>query len=411
MQTDHRVIFGSATELSTLADDSVELVVTSPPYPMIAMWDESFVRQDAVIGECLAGEDGRGAWERMHMVLDAVWKECARVVRPGGFVCINIGDATRTIGGDFRLFTNHSRITVAMEALGLHSLPPIIWRKPANGPTKFMGSGTLPAGAYVTLEHEYVLVFRAGGKRSFSPEEMVRRRRSACFWEERNEWYSDLWELRGVRQRMDAVGAGTPPSATGDSAAGGGGRSGGGRSGERRSGDARGLSLQRDRSGAFPFELVFRLISMYSSQEDTVLDPFLGTGTTVLAALAAGRSSIGVEIDESLAETIESTISTAPTVSRERQTARFAAHLAFVTERRAAGGTPPAHRNAPHDVPVVMALERDLTLPVVTAIERIDAGHFSAVHEIYVPGPERYVQGTLRQAAGSGFRPNPASGT
>jgi modification methylase len=396
MQTDHRIIFGSAVDLPAIADDSVELVVTSPPYPMIEMWDAGFVAQDPGIGERLAAADGPGGWARMHALLDAVWDECARVLRPGGFLCINIGDATRTIGGDFRLYTNHSRITAAMEARGMHSLPPIIWRKPANGPNKFMGSGTLPAGAYVTLEHEYVLIFRAGGKRTFSPAEMDRRRRSACFWEERNEWYSDLWEVRGVRQRMDAAGAGAAGAGAGATGAGDGG-AGAGTPGEGTTGDggAPGLAVRRDRSGAFPFEVAFRLISMYSSQEDTVLDPFLGTGTTTLAAMAAGRSSIGVEIDETLTEAIEATLTAAPAVSREQQAARFAAHLAFLVERHAAGGTSPAHRNVPHDVPVVMRQERELTLPVVTGIERVSRGHYRADHEVYDPGPERYVQGTL----------------
>jgi DNA modification methylase len=378
MQTDHRVVFASANDLSGVADASVELVVTSPPYPMIAMWDETFVRQDAAIGECLAGGDGPGAWERMHALLDDVWSECARVVRPGGFICINIGDATRTIGGDFRLFTNHSRVTGALEARGMHALPPVIWRKPANGPSKFMGSGMLPAGAYVTLEHEHILIFRRGRKRTFSPAEMVRRRRSACFWEERNEWFSDLWELRGVRQRMaqpyDGIGETTPASSRRDD--------------PPLSPPA--AAAGRERSGAFPFELAFRLISMYSSQEDVVLDPFLGTGTTVLAAMVAGRSSIGFEIDELLEAVIDASIGTARRISIERQAARLSAHIGFLAERKSAGGSPPAHRNSRYDLPVVTGQEAGLTLPVVTEVARIGPGRFRAGHEVYDPGREPY---------------------
>lgn len=210
-----------------LGDESVELVVTSPPYPMIEMWDGMFIEQDSEVGELLeaagkaaepaAGEDGSTGtdkaavcYRRMHEILDRVWTECARVLVPGGFACINIGDATRKLGSDFRLFTNHSRVTAAMEHLGFQSLPPLLWRKPTNAPNKFMGSGMLPAGAYVTLEHEYVLIFRKGGRRRFSASDAARRRRSAFFWEERNSWFSDIWDFRGIRQAVPGSAAPVP---------------------------------------------------------------------------------------------------------------------------------------------------------------------------------------------------------
>ncbi|HKK49024.1 MAG TPA: site-specific DNA-methyltransferase, partial [Alkalispirochaeta sp.] len=253
MVTTHRVIFESATSLPDLPDHSVDLVVTSPPYPMVAMWDEIFALQEPGIQSSLEANDGVGAFSSMHAVLDEVWRESARVLRPGGFVCINIGDATRTVGGDFRLYANHARITRAMERVGMHALPAIVWRKQTNAPTKFMGSGMLPSGAYVTLEHEYILVFRNGGKRSFASGERDHRRRSAFFWEERNQWFSDLWDLKGVRQRLQT-------------------------------------DASRVRSGAFPFELAFRLINMYSLHGDTVMDPFVGTGTTMVAAVSSARN-------------------------------------------------------------------------------------------------------------------------
>ena len=108
-----------------------------------------------------------------------------------------------------------------------------------------MGSGMLPAGAYVTLEHEHILVLRKGNKRNFkTPEEKLRRQKSAFFWEERNLWFSDLWEdLKGTKQNNIDKNI-------------------------------------RERSGAYPFELAYRLINMLSLREDKVLDPFLGTGTT-----------------------------------------------------------------------------------------------------------------------------------
>jgi DNA modification methylase len=333
--THHDVFFRTGVSLEPVTSNSVHLVVTSPPYPMIEMWDDSFAGQDASIGDVLTAGDGDAAFELMHRLLDHVWRECARVVRDGGFLCVNIGDATRTVGGGFRLYTNHSRITTACEALGFQSLPAIIWRKQTNAPNKFMGSGMLPSGAYVTLEHEYILIFRKGGKRSFHGPERARRRRSAFFWEERNVWFSDLWDFKGTPQRM----------------------------------------LQNDaraRSGAFPFELVFRLICMYSLQEDRVLDPFLGTGTTMLAAMAAGRHSIGIELESGLRGTIEESIGANARALNERQHRRATEHNAFLARYEHERGHPPAHTNVPHGIPVVTGQEADMSIPVVAAIRALD---------------------------------------
>ena len=128
-------------DLDFLSPESVELVVTSPPYPMISMWDPQFSRTDPRIGELLADGRGTDAWEAMHRLLDPVWRECLRVLVPGGFLCINIGDAVRTLEGDFRLYGNHGRILSACLFLGFVPFPVILWRKPANSPTKFLGSG------------------------------------------------------------------------------------------------------------------------------------------------------------------------------------------------------------------------------------------------------------------------------
>ena len=205
--------------------------------------------------------EGLLAFELMHQELDKVWTEMARVLIPGGFACINMGDATRTINGDFQLYPNHARIISAFQKLNIPNLPNILWRKQTNAPNKFMGSGMLPSGAYVTLEHEWILIFRKGGKRQFKTEcEKSLRKESSFFWEERNIWFSDLWDLKGTRQKIDN-------------------------------------SDTRKRSAAYPFELPYRLINMYSLQGDTILDPFLGTGTTTLAAIASKRNSIGYEID------------------------------------------------------------------------------------------------------------------
>ena len=252
--TRHEIQFADARLMSAVGDDTVDLVVTSPPYPMIEMWDEQFAAVDPRIGAAVSEQDGVRAFERMHSALDEVWSECHRMLRPGGLACINIGDATRKIGGEFRLFANHSRILQKLASLGFSILPDILWRKPTNAPNKFLGSGMLPAGAYVTYEHEYILIVRKGGLRRFSSADKARRRRSAFFWEERNAWFSDVWvDLVGTRQLL---------------------------------GNTEADDLEaRARSAAFPFELAYRLIQMHSLIGDTVLDPFLGTGTTTAAAI------------------------------------------------------------------------------------------------------------------------------
>jgi DNA modification methylase len=179
-QTSHQIIIGAAQKMEQIKSNSIALVVTSPPYPMIAMWDEIMSDQNPKILEAFKNNNGPLAFELMHLELDRVWAEVERVLIPGGFACINIGDATRTINGDFALYPNHSRIITAFQKLGVPNLPNILWRKQTNAPNKFMGSGMLPSGAYVTLEHEWILVFRKGGKRQFNTEgEKLRRKESS----------------------------------------------------------------------------------------------------------------------------------------------------------------------------------------------------------------------------------------
>ena len=159
MRTDHAIAVGDAAE-TEWDDGSIELVVTSPPYPMIEMWDDLFSARDSAVADALAAGDGEAAFELMHAQLDAVWDEVVRLLAPGGLVCVNVGDATRSLADEYRRYANHARVIEALRTRGLTPLPDVLWRKPTNRLTKFMGSGMLPPNAYVTLEHEYVLVFR-----------------------------------------------------------------------------------------------------------------------------------------------------------------------------------------------------------------------------------------------------------
>ncbi len=317
MRTTHRLARGDARALP-LPDGSIDLVVTSPPYPGVAMWDPCFTEDDPGFAASLANGDAVDAFERAHAQLDACWRECRRVLTPGGLLCVNVGDATRTVGGAFSLWPNHARILLGAQRAGFTPLPDVLWRKPTNAPNKFMGSGMLPAGAYVTYEHEYVLVLRNGGPRRFDPAGRARRAASAYFWEERNLWFSDLWS---------------------------------GIAGERQGGaDAR-------RSGAFPLEIPWRLIHMYSLGGDRVLDPYAGTGTTALAALAAGRSSVGFDRAHNPADVLRTRLPEAWEGLRRRADGRLDAHLAWLRDRPT-----PRHTALQLGVPVTTRQEQALRI-------------------------------------------------
>jgi len=340
MKTNHKIIIGSSINMEAVLSESVDFMVTSPPYPMIEMWDEMFGLQSPSVNKALENGDGTNAFELMHQVLDSVWKEVYRVLKVGGFACINIGDATRTINGNFVLYPNHIRILKSALDLDFSALPCILWRKQTNAPNKFMGSGMLPAGAYVTLEHEYILILRKGPKRVFNKEEDKRiRRESAVFWEERNSWYSDIWfDLKGTPQALNQK----------DS---------------------------RLRSAAYPFDLVYRLLNMYSAKGDIVLDPFLGTGTTTAAAIASGRNSIGYEIDPTLENVIDRMNEGIIDSSRQLIRKRLAKHMEFVVHRlKTKGGF--KYENKHYGFPVMTAQERELILNDPLDIMRPEGGKF-----------------------------------
>jgi len=239
-----RIIEGDARDLPGVEPRSVDLVVTSPPYPMLPQWDALFERL------------GARTYEEMHDLLDGAWAAAAKALVPGGILAINIGDSLRRVDGEFRLWPNHARVLESVGRLGMRPLPYVLWKKPTNKPNAFLGSGFLPPNAYVTLDCEFILLFRNGELRRYPPKDPARAE-SAFRREERDRWFSQVWDnIRGTRQ--------------GDTTS---------------------------RTGAFPPEVPERLIRMYSCRGETVLDPFAGTGTTVWAAARLGRNGIGVEIE------------------------------------------------------------------------------------------------------------------
>jgi DNA modification methylase len=351
MKTTHKIYYKDSKKMGVIPSSSVHLAVTSPPYPMIAMWDDMFVHQDNKILKALNTSDGLKAFELMHKLLDQVWQELYRVLINGGIACINIGDATRTVGDNFMLYTNHSRILSSLIKAGFSALPLILWRKPTNAPNKFMGSGMLPGGAYVTLEHEYILIVRKGSKREFkSAQEKQTRRESALFWEERNNWFSDVWlGLIGTQQKLKK-------------------------------------NATRLRSGAFPFELAYRLVNMYSAKGDTVVDPFLGTGTTMRTAMAAGRNSIGFEIETGFEEIIDANKDKITASSNDRIQQRMHDHLAYLDSRKGEKGKF-KYLNRHYKFPVMTRQETELFINPLKSITPTDKQTME-VEYADIPDPE-----------------------
>jgi DNA modification methylase len=311
---------------------------------MIQMWDSMFAGQNVEIGKALAKGDGSAAFEMMHLELDPVWREVWRILKQGGIACINVGDAARTINSRFRLYPNHSRILNQFLKLGFQALPAILWRKQTNAPNKFMGSGMLPAGAYVTLEHEYILILRKGPKREFKLDaEKQNRRESAFFWEERNRWFSDVWmDVKGASQNL------------GDRTA-------------------------RLRSAAFPFDIPYRLINMFSVKGDVVVDPFLGIGTTMWAAVTAGRNCIGYEIERGLRDAIEAIRHTILPFANEKIKNRIKNHLDYL-DANIDSKSGFIYENAYYNFPVKTRQETEILINPLRTIETKSKNSFEVTY-------------------------------
>jgi site-specific DNA-methyltransferase (adenine-specific) len=254
-RTSHRLHVGDARELDWIESESVHLVVTSPPYWTLKEYEPSDAQMGAI-------ED----YERFLDELDRVWRQCERVLVPGGRICCVVGDVClpRKRTGRHYVVPLHADIQVRSRRLGLDCLTPILWHKIANGVTEAEGNGAgfygkpYQPGAVVKNDVEYILFLRKGaGYRSPSP---LQKALSMLTKEEMQDWFRSFWT------------------------------------------DIRGASTRDGHPAPYPVELAERLIRMFSFAGDTVLDPFIGTGSTTLAAMAAGRNSIGNEIEPSYME-------------------------------------------------------------------------------------------------------------
>lgn len=249
-KTHHALRIADARDLSWLKDESVQLVVTSPPY-----W---------TLKEYLPSRNQMGAiesYEDFLTQLDRVWSECKRVLVPGGRICCVVGDVCvpRKSGGRHYVMPLHSDIQVRARRHGLDCLTPIMWLKIANGATEAQGNGTgfygkpYQPGAIVKNDVEHILFMRKGEKyRSVRP---IQKALSMLTKDEMTSWFRSFWS------------------------------------------DIRGASTKNGHPAPYPVELAARLIRMFSFAGDTVLDPFLGTGSTTIAAIETGRNSIGSDIE------------------------------------------------------------------------------------------------------------------
>jgi site-specific DNA-methyltransferase (adenine-specific) len=233
--------------MTEIADESVHLVVTSPPYWTLKKYNE----HPAQLGQV-------ADYERFVEALALVWRECFRVLVPGGRLVIDVGDVclSRRENGRHVVMPLHADIAVVCRKIGFDNLNPIIWLKIANAAfeantsSKFLGKPYEP-NAIVKNDIEFLLMQRKpGGYRK--PTER-QRELSRIPKDEFNNWFRQMWTLPGAK----ANGHPAP----------------------------------------YPLELAERLVRMFSFVGDTVLDPFLGTGTTSVASARWGRNSIGIEID------------------------------------------------------------------------------------------------------------------
>jgi DNA modification methylase len=248
--TTHRLQLGDARRLEWMADASVQLVVTSPPYWTLKQYAENQAQMGAIAD-----------YDHFLLELDKVWRECARLLVPGGRICCVVGDVCipRKQAGRHYVMPLHADIQVRARTMGLDCLTPILWQKIANGATEAQGNGAgfygkpYQPGAIIKNDVEYILFLRKGGEyRSPSP---VQRALSMLTKEEMQNWMRSFWS------------------------------------------DIRGESTRNGHPAPYPVPLAERLIKMFSFAGDTVLDPFVGTGTTSLAALNTGRNSIGVDVE------------------------------------------------------------------------------------------------------------------
>ncbi|RMF62540.1 MAG: site-specific DNA-methyltransferase [Calditrichaeota bacterium] len=254
MKTRHVCIIGDARKMTELSDASVHLVVTSPPY-----WQLKDYGTTTQIGF----DD---SYEAYINHLNLVWQECYRVLHPGCRMVVNVGDqfARAVYYGRYKIIPIRTEIIRFCETIGFDYLGAIIWQKKTTmnttGGATVMGSYPYPRNGIVEIDYEFILIFKKGG----SPPKVSKavKERSRIGKEKWKEYFAGHWYFNGERQDGHIA--------------------------------------------MFPVELPRRAIEMFTFVGETVLDPFLGSGTTSLAAMLTGRNSVGYEINKAFLPAIKS---------------------------------------------------------------------------------------------------------
>ena len=251
--TDHKIIIGDSRKLNKIEDKSVQLIITSPPY-----WQLKDYGSDNQIGF-------NDSYEEYINNLNLVWNECYRVLSDGCRMCVNIGDQfSRSVYyGRYKVIPIRTEIIRFCESLGMDYMGAVIWQKATtmntSGGGAVMGSFPYPRNGILKIDYEFILIFKKLGDAPKPSDEQ--KKKSAMTKEEWNKYFSSHWNFSGVKQT--------------------------------------------DHLAMFPEELPKRLIKMFSFAGETIFDPFLGSGTTSLAAKNLDRNSIGYEINPNFVNIIK----------------------------------------------------------------------------------------------------------
>lgn len=253
METTHRIVIGDSRWMKEVPDGSIHLVITSPPYWQL---------KDYGNGEQIGFND---TYEDYVNNLNMVWNECHRVLHSGCRLCINVGDqfARSVYYGRYKVIPIRTEIIKFCESVGFDYMGAIIWQKVTTcnttGGATVMGSFPYPRNGIIKLDYEFILIFKRYGNPPKVSKEV--KEQSRMTKEEWNQYFTGHWNFPGEKQGKHLA--------------------------------------------MFPEELPGRLIKMFSFVGDSVLDPFLGSGTTSLAARNLSRNSVGYEINDDFLPIIE----------------------------------------------------------------------------------------------------------